>query len=169
MSSEKQKYARNERILSDKQQTSFSLDGSLKSKILVKAELTGIPMDKLVMCPFCLKMDKLQRFLVSGQSGISQSRAQCPLCNSGMMMKSVLKDFTAISYADWVFSYRGFFHKVVFETWKVDLAEKGWSEAFWLRYKALKADRQEYGTAGTENVDGEDAWDAYQQKEEGTA
>jgi len=101
--------------------------------------------NKLVFCPLCLVGNIVQKFLVSGKKGISQSKALCPACGVGMMLRNVIRDWTAESYADWVFGYSksGFWQKIKFADWSKNLKEKGWTRAFWDRYKMLKGESSE--------------------------
>jgi uncharacterized Zn-finger protein len=148
VSRENRKYLREEAAKHDQAQVCFGSDSQLQlSRPRVFTESTGIPLNKLVTCPFCLRDNRLQLFLISTKKGISHSRALCPECKEGMMMRSLLTEWTPESYASWVFGYAhsGFWQKVHWETWRRRLQEKGWSQGFWDRYKALKGEAQETG------------------------
>jgi len=153
--SSKRKYLREQLAEGDISQARFTAAGDFQRKGQIKIAASEIPLDKEVFCPFCLKTNRLQRFLISGKKGISQSRAECPECHSGMLLRTVLKDWAPQSFAEWVFNYKGFFRKVDFEVWKKALSEKGWAQSFWDRYKQLKADKQEFGVSESENTHSE--------------
>ena len=95
MSREHRKYLREEAVKQDQAQVCFGSDGQLlESRPRIFTESTGIPMNKLVTCPFCLKEDKLQLFLVSDKKGISHSKGECPECHVSMMMRTLLTVWT---------------------------------------------------------------------------
>lgn len=62
-----------------------------------------------------------------------------------MFMSSITRHWTAEAYAEHVYSSAkfGFFQEVKksigFEVWNERLGAHGWGEAFWARYKVLKA------------------------------
>ena len=143
MSKDRKRYMRQELARADSLQAIFSADGAvLSNKPQIFAEITGIDCTQMVMCPFCLVLSKLQAFLVSTSKGISQSRAECPSCHNGMLMRNLQKRWTPEAYAEWVFSYArsGFWQKITFQVWKARLADLGWSEEFWNKYRQLKGD-----------------------------
>ncbi len=141
MVSEKKLYMMHEKAKDDVNQTRIGTDGKIKpSKAQMTVEFTTVDFAMMVSCPFCLHDDKLQAFLVSTKKGISQSRANCPECHNGMMMKSLTADWTPEQYASWVFAYRvdGYWKKCKFSIWKERLYKRGWSKRFWEKYKSLK-------------------------------
>lgn len=142
MSREQRKYRREELAKANLGQLTFSKDGEIRERKRILISSSSIDVTKLVMCPFCLRKNKIQRFLVSGKEGISKSRAQCPECQVGMMMATLLRDWDPISYADFVFGYRksGFFQKIKFDEWKKVLYDMSWAKEFWDHYKNLKAE-----------------------------
>lgn len=137
------KYQRQEIAKADIGQACFTRDGRLESlKSAAFKEQTGLDLNKVVFCPFCLAEEKVQKFLVSTKKGISTGKAQCPACGQGMMLRNVIKDWTPESYAKWVYEYSasGFWQKIRFELWKDRLYARGWSQAFWDVYRQLKSD-----------------------------
>lgn len=141
MVSEKKLYHMREKAKDDKHQLRIGIDGKLKpSKMQMVTVVVSANYNQMVMCPFCLHAAKLQAFLVSTKKGISQSKAACPECKNGMMMKSLTTEWSPEEYADWVYNYRsmGFWQKVPFNLWKERLHKIGWSHRFWTRYKELK-------------------------------
>jgi ribosomal protein S27AE len=143
MVTEHKRYKMQERARDDKQQLTFGSSGKVEQrKRMVTVTDSTLPVNMLVMCPFCLYQARLQRFLVSTSKGISHLKAQCPDCGNGMMMKSLTSEWTPEQYAEFVYPYAGsgFWQKCKFETWKKRLAQIGWSKRFWDRYKALKGD-----------------------------
>lgn len=143
MSKSHRRHIRQERAKADQYQTIFG-KGCLPKTRIKTVTTIGFTLDvsQIVMCPFCLYQGKLQQFLISTKKGISQSRAQCPECKNGMIMKSLTTDMTPEEYAEWCFAYSasGFWRKVPFERWKSRLAAIGWAQQFWDRYKELKGD-----------------------------
>lgn len=139
------KYRREQIAQSDKAQSTFGSSGQVQKKAGVKIERKVLNMNKPVFCPFCLEGDYLKNFLVSTKKGLSTSKAQCPHCQSGMLLRTVLRKWTVEEYADWVFAYRvsGFWQKINFEKWSKNLEIKGWARDFWDRYKALKGEAEE--------------------------
>jgi transcription elongation factor Elf1 len=132
-----------ERNKLDRKQQLFNAEGVAKRKEPPKVEVTTVlDIKQAVMCPFCLYENHLQVFLVSTKKGISQSKAKCPECKNGMLMRSLTADLTVEEYAEWCFGYvaDGFWKKVPFERWKSRLFHLGWSQRFWERYKQLKGD-----------------------------
>lgn len=152
MSREQRKYRREELAKADSGQLTFSSDGAIQERKRILVSSSSIDVNKFVFCPFCLKYNKLQRFLVSGKKGISRSRAQCPECGVGMLLATLLREWDPVTYAEWVFGYRksGFWQKIKFALWKEELAKMGWDKAFWDHYKTLKGaespdDAESYG------------------------
>jgi transcription elongation factor Elf1 len=142
VSREHRKYSRETIAKSDKAQTCFTKEGELESlRIAVLKEETGLDMNTILSCPFCLIENRVQRFLVSTKKGISTSRTQCPSCGEGMFFRTLNRKWTAETYAKWVFDYgAAFWRKIKFENWKAELSKKGWAEGFWDVYKRLKAE-----------------------------
>jgi hypothetical protein len=136
--------SKSDRISGNKCQTVFSGDGVIENPhhYAVKQE-SVLPLDKKVTCPFCLGLIPFNRYLVSTKKGISHSDGKCPLCNSGMLLKTLMKmtKITVKEYAEWVFEYSGFWKKVSFDTWKNQLHLMGWTQEFWNRYTQLKEER----------------------------
>lgn len=148
MSRERRKWLRQELVRADRAQVCFSGDGQLLEKrARVVVEVASVDVSRVVFCPFCLFEGKLQRFLVSTKEGISRSKAECPECEAGMLMSSVVHVWKPEEYAQWVFAYarRGFWQKCKWAIWRKRLLERGWSESFWDRYKELKAEATEEG------------------------
>jgi len=146
MSREHRKYLREQKAKDDKQQTRLGHADHLEPSAMQETKIeTGIDYTEQVMCPFCLHQDKLQAFLVSTKKGISQSKAHCPECDNGMMMRNLTAEWTPEQYAEFCFGYAqtGFWEKVPFTKWKERLAQIGWAQRFWNKYNALKADYQE--------------------------
>lgn len=143
MSRAHKKYIREEKAKYDKVQTIFGEKGKVRHRPEYTVE-SGFTLDvsMKVHCPFCLYDDKLQAFLVSTKKGLSQSRAKCPICNNGMLMRSLTAEMTPEEYAQWCFEYSGsgFWQKVPFNTWKERLFKMGWAYRFWSMYKELKGD-----------------------------
>jgi hypothetical protein len=143
MSRGHRKYLREEESKDDKHQARFSKDSSValvpRTKIKIFATLN---VNMKVMCPFCLKQDKLQLFLISTKKGISQKMAKCPECRNGMRMESLTADMTPEQFAEWVFEYSGsgYWQKVKFHTFKDRLYKIGWARRFWDKYKELKGE-----------------------------
>jgi len=146
MSRELKKYKREQHAYADKQQTRLGFADHLEPSEMQKAKTeTGIDYTQQVMCPFCLHQDKLQAFLVSTKKGISQSKANCPECHNGMMLRNLTADWTPEQYAEFCYGYArtGFWDKVPFTKWKERLSDIGWAIPFWNKYKSLKADNQD--------------------------
>lgn len=148
MSRFQRKYAREERARSDRMQTCFQPDGSAQERYHVRVQDSSVDVNQIVFCPFCLQSDKLQAFLISNKKGISKSNAQCPKCQAGMRMSSLLRKWTAESFAEWVFDYskQGYWQKVKFEEWKERLNGLSWGQRFWTKYRALKGETETEGS-----------------------
>lgn len=161
MSKEHRKYVRELKIKRDLQQACFSPDGAVQQRPQVISRQAQVDFSRIVFCPFCLCEAKLQAFLISSKEGISQSRAQCPECGNGMMMRSVTATWTPKTFAEWVFDYAGsgFWQKCKWELWKKRLQDKGWTQAFWNRYRELKGSGSDEAESYTEymNRQGEEA------------
>jgi len=150
MVTEHKKYVMQIQSKADRKQARLGTDGTVKmSTAQIVTQQKEIDFTQQVMCPFCLHVDKLQSFLLSTSKGLSLSRAACPECKNGMMMKSLTAEWTPEQYAEWVYPYAGsgFWQKCKFETWKKRLAQIGWARRFWDRYKALKGsdETESYG------------------------
>ena len=148
MSRARRKYLRDKISKADAVQSKFGKDGNvLVTEAQIFSEFKNIDLLQTVNCPFCLLPGRIQQFLVSTSKGISETKAHCPNCNNGMMLRNLVMKWTAESYAEWVFGYArsGFFQKINFDNWKKRLAELGWANAFWDKYKTLKADAVESG------------------------
>lgn len=144
MSREHRKYVREDSVKMDVGQTCFRPDGSLRPLPTVHVESSSIDVEKMVMCPFCLATNKIQRFLVSTKTGISSSKAECPECKNGMLMRTLLREWTPEAFAEWVYEYRrsGYWQKVQFEAWKKRLEQLGWSRPFWDHYGQIKEENK---------------------------
>jgi len=146
MSREHRKYMREQQAYKDKQQTKFGEAGRLKLIVKQKSNIYTV-MDTTiqVMCLFCLHQDKLIKFLVSTKKGISQSRAQCPECKGGMMMRTLTAEMTPEQYAKFAYGYArsGFWDKVPYTTWRTRLSDLGWSLRFWNKYMQLKGENKD--------------------------
>lgn len=160
MSHEHRKYVRELKAKSDFSQACFTPAGELESLrgAVFKAQ-TGADLNKLFFCPFCLMENKLQKFLISTKKGLSNTRGLCPACGEGMLLRSLTRDWTPQTYAQWVFEYArsGFWKKVNFEVWKTRLQECGWSQDFWDVYKQLKAENPTESYEDRMNRQGEEA------------
>jgi hypothetical protein len=138
-------YRRDEVTKLDKAQAKFGPDGQITAEGALDLRGEHINIEKVVTCVYCLGDAKLQRFLMSTKKGLSISRVQCPFCGHGMFMNSVIRNWTAEGYADFVYSSArfGFFQEVKksigFDVWNERLMAHGWNVAFWARYKELKA------------------------------
>ena len=155
MSRPQRKYAREQVVHADLSQTCFKPDGSIYERAPVQVKDASVDVTQTVFCPFCLQSDKLQVFLISTKKGISKSRGQCPKCQSGMMLHTLLRQWTAESFADFVFNYarQGYWQKIKFEDWKVRLNALGWGPGFWDRYRALKAENPREGEESESYID----------------
>ena len=140
MSREERKYRMRQSVKADLAQMTFGANGVVAARARVAIKSSSVNVNKQVFCPFCLSDNIVQKFLVSGKKGISQSKALCPACGVGMMLRNVIRKWTPESYAEWAFGYAksGFWQKIKFADWNKKLAEKGWAQPFWDRYKALK-------------------------------
>lgn len=140
------KYLREQTVVADEAQMTFGKNGDVAARKRVKVESQTINTQKLVFCPFCLEGNIVQKFLVSTKKGISQSKALCPECHTGMLLRTLLRKWTVEDYARWVFDYRrsGFWQKVKegagFDKFNKNLKEKDWLQPFWDHYKALKGE-----------------------------
>ena len=143
LSREHRKYVREERTRTDQAQACFNLDGSVKQHVPVEVASSAVNVEQIVMCPFCLAREKLQRFLVSTKKGISSSNGECPECKSGMRLRTLLRKWTPESFAEWVFEYslNGYWQKVKFDAWKERLKQIGWTRSFWDHYNAVKVEK----------------------------
>lgn len=145
---EHRRYLRVEKVREDKNQTVLCPTGIKQNPniVLISTE-TLLPLTKQVSCPFCLGLSEFRLFLVSNKQGISRSMGKCPLCGQGMFLKSLsmMEKTNAAGYAKWVFTYKGFFHKIKFPQWKGRLQLMGWTGDFWEAYHALKGEQQEQG------------------------
>ena len=164
------KYLREELAKADYSQAYFTREGQIEAlRTAAFKEGTGLDLNKIVFCPFCLADDKVQRFLVSTKKGISTGRAQCPTCGQGMMLRNIVKDWTPETYAKWVYEYSGsgFWQKINFELWKDRLYARGWSQAFWDVYRQLKSDSpREENYEDRMNRQGEEAAQQWQREGE---
>lgn len=152
MSQEHKRYRMQERARRDPHQMVLKNSGIDKnpSHYTIVESSMAINPKKKVTCPFCLGLEELRLFLVSGKKGISRGTAKCPLCGLSFRMKTLVSmaRWTPKEYADWVFEYShaGFWSKVTFDTWKGRLFLMGWSSDFWDEYKALKGEPEEAGS-----------------------
>lgn len=146
---EHKRYVRGEEVKHDKNQLMFSSSGQLKANpnIVIISHETLLPLDKQMSFPFCLGLSEFRKFLVSNKQGISRNLGKCPLCRNGLYLQSLFKmsKFTGKGYADWVFSYKGFFKKIKWNEWRGRLKLIGWTQEFWDRYHELKGEREEEG------------------------
>lgn len=94
------------------------------------------------MCPFCLYVGNIQKFLVSTKKGVSQKTAKCPDCGNTMRMKTLTYDFTIEQFAQWCCQYAlsGFWKKVPFQKFNRRLKELGIRYRFWKAYKIFKGE-----------------------------
>ena len=148
MSRERGRYVRAEKAKHDKTQMVFCSSGiKVNPNVVVVAHETLLPLNKQVSCPFCLGLSEFRKFLVSTKQGISRSMGKCPLCGQGLYLKTLftMSKTNAKGYAEWVFSYKGFWKNINFSQWKGRLQLMGWTREFWDAYKALKSEQQEEG------------------------
>ena len=140
------KYRRGERAKDDRLQTVLCMEGIKPNPhhFAVKTEVL-LPIESKATCPFCLALMLFNRFLVSDKQGIRRSRGKCPVCERGMILKSLIKmqTFSAEQYAEWVFEYPSFWRIISkhYATWRNRLGLMGWTDGFWNKYKALKQER----------------------------
>lgn len=157
MSKSQRKYMREEAARGQVTQAKFGKDGSVLTSVEgIFSELNSVDVKQLVHCPFCLGERPLQNFLLSTKSGLSPSKGECRMCGRGMMLRNLLTSAaTPEKYAQWVWNYArsGFWQKIIFEEWKKRLLEMGWSQAFWDKYKALKAEATGNYGSGDEEED----------------
>jgi hypothetical protein len=143
MVTEHNRYKMQQHSKEDKRQTRFDMAGKLKQPVpQITIGATVIDYTQRVMCPFCLHADKLQAFLTAGTPKSPYSRAVCPECKNGMRMSSLTSEWTPEQYAEFVYPYAGsgFWQKCKFSIWKKRLAQIGWTQRFWDRYKQLKGE-----------------------------
>lgn len=107
-----------------------------------KIAIKSLDMNQQYMCPFCLGIAKLRKYLISTSKGIHKSLVLCPECKNQCKMSTLTADMTPEQYADFAYGYVGFgfWQKVPFDKWKERLRKIGWSYRFWKRYKQLKGE-----------------------------
>jgi len=146
MSREHKKYLREQKAKDDKQQTTFGDLGLLKPTQMQQAKaVVDINTDQTVACAYCLHQNKLYKFLISTKKGFHKSQAQCPDCHNKQLIRTLTAEMTPEQYAEFMYfnmQYGGW-QKVPFDKWKERLAQLGWAQPFWDRYKALKAEYTE--------------------------
>ena len=105
----------------------------------------------------------LQKYLISTKKGYHQGLGLCPDCKNKMQFKSLLADWTAEQYAEWVYPYSvdGFWQKCKWTQWKERLAKMGWATLFWNKYKQLKAENP---SEGAFPEDSQEQYDEYMRK-----
>jgi len=143
MSKEHRKYVREQKAYADKQQTTFDILGKLKPSQMQQAKtVVDIKTDQIVACAYCLWQGALYKFLIKTKKGYHQSQAQCPSCGNKQLIRTLTTDMTPEEYAEWMYSNMqyGGWSKVPFTKWKERLAELGWSQRFWLKYRQLKGE-----------------------------
>jgi len=149
MSRSHKKYLREQKAKDDKQQATFDQYAKIKptKEQQAKAVFT-LETDKQVMCAYCLYQDKLYKFLISTKKGFHKSQAICPDCKNKQLIRTLTAEMNAEQYAEWMYlnmAYGGW-QKVPWTKWKERLAQIGWSQPFWNRYKALKGEEGEQET-----------------------
>lgn len=147
----KGKYNREYAADRDKQQAKLDFNSPSLLKEKKKAVISIIEVHTgIYRCPFCLNPNKINAYLISTKKGYDKRLGHCPACNNNMMLKTLTSDMTPEQFADFVFEYsrQGFWQKVSFKVFNQRLAEIGWIDRFWTRYKQLKGD-----TGITENYE----------------
>ncbi len=124
-----------------------------KAKKEEKKKLEGVTItraidkDKPAMCPFCLHKGRIVEFFIYKDGNPEtpyEGKAKCPECGTGMLMKTAVTVFNAETFADFVFTYKGFFGKVFKRpVWNARLETWGWRDAFWARYNEQKDSSRE--------------------------
>jgi hypothetical protein len=145
------KYHREYDAKHDKQQATFNplsplgLTVKQQTKVDICLTHTGI-----YLCPFCLHPDPINSFLISSKQGYNKSMVKCPECKQNFRLKTLTAKMTPEQYADFLYEYsrQGGWQKVTFKIWKERLAQLGWSQTFWERYKALKGDSDDTSYTG---------------------
>jgi hypothetical protein len=138
------KYQREEKARYDKEQFSFSKDGSISPNLRNYAYVSAsFDSEQLLICPFCLKPKELKEFVFKESN---RFMAKCPNCKQQVQFKTLINmlKWTGKEFADFVFPYSkmGFWKKVYpcFHDWKQKLIFLGMSTSFWERYKELRGD-----------------------------
>jgi hypothetical protein len=146
MSKEQQKYKREQKIITDKQQIRLDTLDFMKSPLVT--EQIELKLSQIVICPFCLYRSILEKFLFSCGKGLHKSLGFCPDCGNKATFRTLIKmpTWTPQEYAKFVFDYvqNGFWDKCNYGKWstrmKLDLEI---CNAFWEKYKLLKGEKQE--------------------------
>jgi len=137
------KYKREQKAYYDRLQTILTPNGlKVKEKRPTHATFVYKNPDMQVMCPFCLHIDPLHKFLISTKQGYHKGMGQCPECKNQMRFESLTSEWTPEQYAEWVYPYSasGFWQKIPYKTWSERMRKIGWAWRFWARYKQLKGE-----------------------------
>jgi len=133
-----------EKLKRDIQQSKFGSEGKIeKPNISVGRE--KIDLRTMVYCPFCLYRNRLSKFLMSGDKGISNYKAKCPECQQTMLFRTIanmchMNEKKIEAYAKWVADYakQGFWKKCKYEIWKERLQKYDMAIPFWRGYKKYR-------------------------------
>jgi transcription elongation factor Elf1 len=144
MSREHRHYLRGEKASYDKQQTVLAPQG-IEMNPREHAKMFSNPeYDKKVLCPFCLALAPMHKFLIKAKRGFNKGTGKCPECAQGMRLQTLMEllKWNAEQYAEWIFEYvsSGYWSKCTFDIWKKRLSSLGMSQRFWDRYHTLKGD-----------------------------
>jgi len=103
--------------------------------------------DDIVLCPFCLNPNRLDRFIVK------KGLRVCPNCEVNMKTSTLTELDSLDKFTLFIFNYRlnGFWNKVCldikqkvrdarFNEWNKRLEELGLNTYFWKRYKDMRGD-----------------------------
>jgi DNA-directed RNA polymerase subunit RPC12/RpoP len=147
-------YKREEIVRYDKEQTVFSGYGVAPNPKNYAVSVLSLNSEKLLICPFCLTIEKLWKYVISPEN---KRIAKCPNCKNQILFKTLfsLLEWNGSQFADFVQPYAkmGFWKKIYpdFETWKrrltyishSDDSDDSFAQQFWNRYKALKGESEE--------------------------
>jgi hypothetical protein len=160
----------------DKMQTQFCNGTIISNKNFYaeKQESYTIFDKRLVLCPFCLVQNEINKFLIMNKKEtINKLLGKCPNCKNEMQLRTLdnIVKMTMKELALWVFNYRltGFWNKVMRgEIRGSELAEKYFkeycnnlyhmiddngdnSQVFWDYYKNLKGESDKEEKEDKEN------------------
>lgn len=119
MTNEHKKYLREQKIITDKQQIRLDTLDFMKNPLAT--EQTELKLNQIVICPFCLYMSTLKKFVFSCGKGFHKSLGFCVDCGNKMTFRTLLKmpTWTPQEYAKFVFDYvqNGFWDKCKYNVW----------------------------------------------------
>jgi hypothetical protein len=97
---------------------------------------------KYFLCPFCLCIEKVEKFLISTKKGFNRRLVKCPECGNQFAMQTATTEWTPEKLAEFAYPYRlmGYWQKVKWEKFKQRLSAYEWTQRFWDRYKQLKGE-----------------------------